>query len=75
MPLWWDKKYGKESKCAITLTRLRPGKNKNKIPYSIFLHCGHGFNRNALMNMIKFKYGEIHKCPLCRANFQIRNII
>lgn len=66
MPKWWDKKYGKNNICAITRTRLRPGKNKLGYPYSFFLYCGHGFVRTALINMIK---RQEYRCPLCRKNF------
>lgn len=67
---WWDKKYGKESICAITHNRLRPGKNKKGYPRSVFLECKHGFNRKALENWV-LKSGK-STCPLCRKYFTIK---
>ena len=57
---WWNRKYGKDSICPITKTRLRPG-------YSVFLRCGHGFSKNALETYIET--GGTSRCPLCRAYF------
>ncbi len=68
MTPWWSKKYGKDKVCAITHTRLRSGVNSQGLPYSIFLRCGHGFVRTALINMVK---NGSSKCPLCRKNFNI----
>ena len=59
---WWDKKWGNESICGITLTRLRPGMNANNQSKAVFLPCGHGFVRNALKDWCK-KQGN---CPICR---------
>lgn len=65
MKSWWDKKYGKNSKCPISYTRLRPGKDKNDIPYTITLPCKHTFNRTAL-----FKWSSSNDtCPLCRKKY------
>lgn len=64
---WWNKKYGKESICAITQCRLRPGKNKQKQSYVIFLECGHGFYRSVLTQMVSVKSNP--NCPLCRKPF------
>lgn len=56
MSPWWNKKYGKESVCAITKTRLRPGN-------SVFLKCKHGFCYNALKQWVSMGNKT---CPLCR---------
>lgn len=69
MTPWWSKKYGKNSICAITNTRLRPGKNKNKLSYSLFLPCKHGFYRSAILQWVLAKPTEIPTCPLCRMEF------
>ena len=57
-----NKKYGKHSICPITHTRLRPGKNKQGIPYIIVLKCNHIFYRKAFEEWAK----EHDTCPLCR---------
>ena len=66
--LWWDKKYGKQSICGITQTRLRPGINKQGKTYTIRLKCKHTFYRSALQ-----KWGNSFQtyvpCPLCRKKF------
>lgn len=65
---WWNTKYGKESICAITKTRLRPGKNKYGLSYSVFLPCKHGFYRSALIGWVyTCRYDPT--CPLCRNPF------
>lgn len=72
MKPWWNKKYGKDSICAITRTRLRSGKNKKNEKYSVFLPCKHGFVRSALFEMIKTDIDRNaieHNCPLCRQTF------
>lgn len=69
MTPWWGNKYGKERVCAITNTRLRPGKNKYGQKYSIFLSCKHGFYRSALMAWVLSRPEEIPTCPLCRKHF------
>lgn len=66
---WWNKKYGKDSICAITQGRLRPGKNTDGLSYCIFLPCKHGFYRSAILNLIVLNDNEIPKCPLCRKEF------
>lgn len=68
MKPFWDKKYGKDKICGITLMRLRPGKNKNGKSYVVFLPCKHGFYRSALKKAIS---KGLHGCPLCRKNFNI----
>ncbi len=67
--MWWNEKYGKNSICAITQMRLRPGKNRNGMSYSIFLDCKHGFYRSALLNWIVSRPYEEPTCPLCRTSF------
>ena len=62
---WWEKKYGKDSRCGITMGRLRPGKNKDGLKYTIFLDCGHGFYRSALGKWAV----KNPSCPLCRKCF------
>lgn len=64
---WWDKKYGKNSTCAITRTRLRPGKNKYGQLRSVFLSCKHGFSRRALQEWIVSSPKPT--CPMCRKKF------
>lgn len=59
---FWDKKYGKNSICPITLTRLRPGKDKNGIPYIITSKCKHTFYRSAFYNWLQ----NHDTCPVCR---------
>lgn len=66
---WWNKKYGKEAICAITRTRLRPGRNKLGKKYSVFLSCGHGFCRTALLKM--YLTTADNRCPLCRKIFDV----
>ena len=58
----WGKKWGKNEKCSITLSRLRPGNNKFGIPYTICLPCKHRFYRAALINWVKTN----PSCPVCR---------
>lgn len=60
---WWNKKYGKDSICPITKTRLRAGKNKNGVSHSVFLNCKHGFSRIAIQLWIS---SGNQTCPLCR---------
>lgn len=67
--MWWDKKYGKNSICSITKTRLRPGKNKHGQSYSVYLNCGHGFYRSALTKWVLANPLEIPTCPSCRKYF------
>lgn len=59
---FWNKKYGKNSICPITLTRLRPGKNKDGVPYIITSSCNHIFCRSAFINWLK----NHDTCPVCR---------
>ena len=59
---FWDKKFGKTSICPITLTRLRPGKNKKGISYTITSSCNHTFYRSAFNEWVKYN----DTCPVCR---------
>lgn len=68
---WWNSKYGKNSICAITHNRLRPGYNKYGQKRSVFLKCKHGFSRQALETWILTNTYTNPKCPLCRNNFDI----
>lgn len=64
MKPFWDKKWGKDSICGITLTRLRPGKDsegRNHV-YTIS-NCGHMFYRKALIEWIA---NDNETCPTCR---------
>ena len=65
MTKWWNKKYGKEQLCSITYTRLRPKK-------SIFLKCGHGFCKSALIKWanIIIENVSFSTCPMCRKIFR-----
>ena len=65
MKNFWKKKW-KNKICGITHTRLRPGKNKNGISYSVFLPCKHGFYRSVLNEWIKRCPKDSPTCPLCR---------
>ena len=71
--VWWYKKYGKDSICAITKTRLRPGRDRYGLTYALFLPCKHGFSRTALVNwvfsIVENGYDDTVTCPLCRRQF------
>jgi hypothetical protein len=71
MKPWWEKKWGKDKICGITLTRLRPGSDKFGIPYSIYLPCGHGFYTQALLEWVINK----ETCPMCRKNFKFLEVV
>ena len=64
---WWNKKYGKESICVISYSRIRAGKDKNGLEYSTVLPCGHIFYTKALYEWIK--KSDITRCPMCRQVF------
>lgn len=68
---WWSKKYGSSSLCAISQTRLRPGKNKKGQKYAVFLKCGHGFCRSLLDKWVAQQVadGVYPSCPCCRKTF------
>ena len=65
--MWWDNKWGKDKICGITYSRIRPGKTKSGIPYSVHLSCGHYFYTNALIEWTK----KSPSCPICRQRFDI----
>lgn len=76
---WWDKKYGKNSICGITKTRLRPGKDKNGKSYTIKLPCKHYFYRKALIEWLFKSKSDLYDdnkykttCPLCRKEFYFK---
>lgn len=67
---WWRKKWS-NSRCGITQSRLRPGKNKKGIPYTIKLKCSHSFYRSALYQWVLTQYPETPNCPICRQYFNV----
>ncbi len=69
MPYWWNKKYGKNSICGITQSRLRPGKNYYGSSYVLKLPCKHTFYRSALQKWILTHPTVLPTCPLCRKIF------
>ena len=70
---FWKNKWNKT--CGITRSRLRPGKNKYGISYSVFLNCNHGFYRNALIEWIKNCPSENPTCPMCRKIIEVNSIL
>ncbi len=60
----WENKV-----CGITHTRLRPGKNKDGVPYTVFLPCSHGFYRSVLMKWVEQCQKDKPTCPMCRKQF------
>jgi hypothetical protein len=66
---YWEKKW-KDKICGITKSRLRPGKNKYGLSYSVFLDCSHGFYRSVLNEWVKNCPLEYPTCPLCRKVFK-----
>lgn len=71
---WWEKKWGKDKLCGITHTRLRPGKNRNGISYTVTLKCNHSFYSKALIEWCKHCTSEEPTCPSCRASFNVFEI-
>ena len=65
---WWSKKYGRDKICGITMSRLRPGKNKYGYSYTLTLDCNHSFYRSALINWVI--HTNIPTCPICRQSFE-----
>ena len=59
----WRNNWGRDEKCPITYTRLRPGKDKNGVSYVITLKCKHKFYRKALY---KWWLDGNKTCPVCR---------
>ena len=74
MTLWWDTKWNKNNICGITHARLRPGKNKNGLPYTIRLPCGHGFYINPLLEWMQKCPKHIATCPCCRSKITLQDI-
>lgn len=68
-PPFWHKKWGTDKVCGITHTRLRPGKNREGIPYTITLKCRHSFYRIVLTEWVKKCYPVKPTCPNCRTEF------
>jgi hypothetical protein len=62
----WNKKWGTDKICPITLTRLRPGKNAKGIPYTIMLKCRHHFWRKSLLKWLE----NNDSCPICRKSIR-----
>jgi hypothetical protein len=71
---WWEKKWGKDKLCGITHTRLRPGKNKNEIPYIVTLKCKHSFYRTVLIEWCNYCTSDEPTCPSCREVFNVLDI-
>lgn len=71
---FWKNKW-KDQVCGITKSRLRPGKNKYNLSYSIFLDCTHGFYRSVLTEWIKNCPTENPTCPICRKPFDIISVL
>jgi hypothetical protein len=72
---FWNKKWGKDQKCAITCSRLRPGKDRNGLSYTIELECGHRFWRKALVQWVITSYANTTEhahpsCPVCRQHIK-----
>ena len=65
---FWKKKWG-DKYCGITHGRLRPGKNKRGISYSVFLNCNHGFYRSVILEWAMTCYPNDATCPVCRCVF------
>jgi hypothetical protein len=71
MKPWWGYKWGNNSLCGITHTRLRPGKDKNGVSYTITLECSHRFYRSALLEWALCCPSKNPTCPICRHIFDI----
>lgn len=72
---WWKEKWSKENICCITLSRLRPGKNKQGIPYVIKLSaCKHRFYRKALIHWIQNSNNNNLNCPICKQTINLNDI-
>ena len=63
---WWSKKWGKDHICGITHTRLRPGTNRQGIPYVTRLSCTHAFYTKALAKWVETCPTSPPTCPCCR---------
>jgi hypothetical protein len=62
---WWKRRWGNENICAISYTRLRPGKNVTR------LECNHSFYTRALLRWIESTQGKEANCPVCRSVIKI----
>ena len=73
---FWSVDWGKDAICAITHTRLRPGKDVNGNPYVCKLGCGHRFYRSALLEWIRYqmKRRVDRTCPLCRKTVKLADL-
>lgn len=71
---WWDSKWNKDNICGISQIRLRPGANKNGIPYTIQLPCKHRFYTNCLLNWMRVNPAKV-TCPYCRQLFTLQDLI
>ena len=69
MKPFWKQKWGKNKICNITHTRIRPGKNKQGQPHTVYLECKHGFYRKALAEWVKNCTKLVPTCPVCRKQF------
>lgn len=65
---YWNKKWGKNSICGISHARLRPGSNKQGVPYCVFLPCKHGF----YLSVLQVWYHKHNTCPMCRTEFTLK---
>jgi len=73
MAPFWNKKWGKDAVCAITHVRLRPGKNRFGVPYTITLPCKHRYYRSALVQWVKSSPQQT--CPMCRKKIYLIDLI
>ena len=72
MPTFWNKSWGRDKICPISLTRIRPGKNKHGISYTISLKCGHIFWRKSLLKWYSSR--DSSTCPVCRKSISIQDL-
>lgn len=71
MTSWWNTKWNNDNICGITHTRLRPGKNKNGLPYTIRLKCSHRFYMNPLLHWLE----RSSTCPCCRRSISLQDLL
>jgi len=74
MSMFWSKKWGRNKNCGITQSRLRPGKNKYGLSYTLKLPCDHYFYRSAIFKWMFTVFPMNPTCPLCRKQFDVRII-
>ena len=77
---FWGKKWGKDKICAISHTRMRPGVDKEGVPYVFTLNCKHRYYRKALKEWVLAarNINTNPTCPLCRkylSNSEIFHIL